>query len=50
MTEKRFTLKGLVEGVPNIADKGKIIEQEDAVQLLNNQEERIKKLEEEKKK
>ena len=41
---KRFTLKGLVEGVPNIADKGKIIEQEDAVQLLNNQDERIQEL------
>ena len=41
---KRFTLKGLVEGVPNVADKDKIIEQEDVVQLLNNQDERIQEL------
>ena len=35
MTEKRFTLKGLIEGVPNICDNSEIIEQEDAVDLLN---------------
>lgn len=35
MTEKRFTLKGLIEGVPNICDNDKIIEQEEAVMLLN---------------
>lgn len=35
MTEKRFTLKGLVEGVPNICDNGEIIEQEEVVTLLN---------------
>lgn len=35
MTEKRFTLKGLIEGVPNICDNNEIIEQEEVVMLLN---------------
>ena len=36
MTEnKRFSLKGLIEGVPNICDNDEIIEQEEAVILLN---------------
>lgn len=35
MTGKRFTLKGLIEGVPNICDDDEIIEQEEAVDLLN---------------
>lgn len=35
MTVKRFTLKGLVEGVPNICDNGEIMEQEEVVMLLN---------------
>ena len=45
MTEKRFTLKGLIEGVPNICDNGEIIEQEEAVILLNelhNENEQLK--------
>ena len=49
---KRFTLKGLVEGVPNIADKGKIIDlrctiesnsQDDYIDYLEKQNERLKK-------
>jgi len=45
MTAKRFTLKGLIEGVPNICDNGEIIEQEEAVILLNdlhNENEQLK--------
>lgn len=45
MTTKRFTLKGLIEGVPNICDNGEIIEQEEAVILLNdlyNENEQLK--------
>lgn len=45
MTGKRFTLKGLIEGVPNICDNDKIIEQEEAVDLLNglnNENEQLK--------
>ena len=45
MTEnKRFTLKGLIEAVPNICDNGEIMEQEDVVDLLNKQDQEIKRL------
>ena len=44
MTAKRFTLKGLVEGVPNICDNGEIIEQEEVVELLNHLHEENKQL------
>ena len=46
MTEKRFTLKGLIDGVPNVCDDGVIIEQEDVVDLLNEQHEEIVELRE----
>ena len=49
MTEKRFTLKGLIDGVPNVCDDGVIIEQEDVVDLLNAQHEENQQLKQENK-